>query len=188
MMFEVIQTTIPGCVEIRPRVVEDARGRFIKTFHQEAFAAMEMNTEWAEEYYSVSRRYVLRGLHFQLPPHDHDKLVYCTDGEIWDAVVDLRQGSPAFGRYGVFHLSGEEAAMVYIPKGIAHGFLALSERATVMYKVSTIYAPQHDSGILWNSAGIPWPIENPTLSERDRNFVPLAAFRSPFSYRGGING
>jgi len=188
MMFEVLRTFIPGCVEIRPKVFEDARGRFIKTFHQEAFADMGINTEWPEEYYSVSKRDVLRGLHFQLPPHDHDKLVYCVDGEVLDVVVDLRMGSPAFGRHVAFSLSADKANMVHIPKGTAHGFLVLSEKATMMYKASTIYAPQYDTGILWNSAGIPWPVVNPILSERDRDLPPLSEFRTPFSYRNGIDG
>ncbi len=182
MMFTVHNTTIPGCFEITPRIFEDARGRFIKTFQQQAFADMGMNTIWPEEYYSVSKRNVLRGLHFQLPPHDHDKLVYCVEGEVLDAVVELRRGSPVFGLHVMFRLSAEKANMIYIAKGMAHGFLTLSETATMIYKTSTVYAEQHDTGILWNSVGIPWPIPSPTLSERDRDLPSINEFSSPFLY------
>lgn len=184
-MFEFISSAIPGCVEIRPRLFEDTRGRFIKTYHNEFFAQHGLNTDWREEYYSVSHQGVLRGLHFQTPPRDHEKLVYCTYGEVLDAVVDLRQGSPTFGKHALFCLNARTANMVYIPRGLAHGFLTISETATMMYKVATVYAPQHDAGILWNSAGINWPTQEPVISERDAKFVRLEEFNSPFLFSEG---
>jgi dTDP-4-dehydrorhamnose 3,5-epimerase len=181
-MFEVLETNIPGCFEIRPRIFDDQRGRFIKTFQQELFAEHGLNTYWPEEYYSVSTRDVLRGLHFQLPPHDHEKLVYCAFGEVLDAVVDLRVGSPTFGRHATFWLSAESANMLFIPRGLAHGFLTLSDKATMMYKAATVHAPEHDAGILWSSAGIDWPVWSPVLSQRDAGFVKLDEFDSPFRF------
>mgnify|MGYP001497880593 FL=1 len=135
MTFEVRNTPIPGCVELLPRKLYDERGYFVKTYHRNFFRALGLNTDWREEYFSVSRRGVLRGLHFQLPPHDHEKLVYCTSGEVFDVVVDLRTSSPTYGRHALFQLSDSTAAMVYIPKGCAHGFYAVSDTATMMYKI-----------------------------------------------------
>lgn len=176
------KTELPGCFEIQPKIFSDQRGVFVKTFHHDYFKAQGLNLLWQEEYYSVSKKGVLRGLHFQTPPHDHEKLVYCTQGEVLDVVVDLRAGSPTEGRHATFHLKAETANMVYIPKGFAHGFLALSESATMMYKVATVYAPEHDAGILWNSAGIEWPVETPVLSGRDKSFPTLEEFVSPFVF------
>lgn len=175
------ETPIPGCFEIRPKILRDDRGGFIKTFHTDAFAKQGLCTEWREEYYSVSKRGVLRGLHFQTPPHDHAKLVYCVDGAVLDAVVDLRKGSPTYGMHKTFELTAEGAGMLYIPGGLAHGFFVLSESATMMYKVSTVYAPEHDRGIRWDSAGIPWPVQAPILSPRDAVLPVLDDFDSPFS-------
>ncbi len=180
--MKIIKTIIPGCFEIVPNIFKDERGLFVKTFHQDIFEENRLNIQWAEEYYSISRQGVLRGLHFQLPPHDHVKLVYCLYGEVFDAVVDLRKGSPTFGKYAIFRLNADQANMLYIPSGLAHGFYTLTETATMMYKVSTVYAPEHDTGILWNSANIPWPDTNPIISARDRGFIPLKSFQSPFVF------
>ena len=117
-MFEFLGTAIPDCFEIETRIFDDLRGRFVKTFHREAFGGKGLNVDWAEEYYSISRRSVLRGLHFQLPPDDHEKLVYCTDGEVFDVVLDLRNGSPTYGEYATFHLSAGEAKLT----GDGHNF------------------------------------------------------------------
>lgn len=173
-------TSISGCYEINPTVYRDERGSFIKTYHQDVFTDNRLATNFAEEYYSISRKGVLRGLHFQTPPKDHIKLVYCTMGQVLDVVVDLRKGSSTYGHFEMFDLSAEKANMIYIPKGLAHGFYVLSEQAILIYKVTTTYCSQHDSGILWNSVGISWPIKNPIMSARDTSFEPLDAFISPF--------
>jgi dTDP-4-dehydrorhamnose 3,5-epimerase len=178
------QTSLPGVLEIKPAVMDDHRGVFVKTFHEDLFAECGLATRFAEEYYSVSRQRVLRGLHFQLPPHEHTKMVYCVWGRILDAVVDLRVGSPTLGRFALIELTAERPSVVYVPSGLAHGFYVLSDVAVVMYKVSTVYAPEYDGGILWNSAGVPWPDPEPILSERDRRFIAFADFRSPFRYEG----
>ena len=179
-MFDQFQTALPGCFEIQPIVRGDSRGRFVKTFHANTFNELSLETEFPEQYYSVSAAGVLRGLHFQTPPMDHNKLVYCTSGRILDAVLDIRLDSPTFGKSITLELSAAKANMIYIPKGMAHGFYSITD-ATVAYNVSTVYSPEHDAGILWNSAGIDWAVSDPSLSERDRLFEPFDQFESPFS-------
>lgn len=176
------QTPLPGLLRIEPFVARDARGGFVKTFHEPTFRAWGLRTHFAEEYYSVSQRGVIRGLHFQTPPHDHAKLVYCLAGRVVDAVVDLRVGSPTFGRHALFDLDADSAMLLYIPTGMAHGFCSMTDDAVMVYNVTTPYSRDHDSGIRWDSAGIPWPISDPIVSERDRGFVNLADLRSPFVY------
>lgn len=182
MIHHINSTPIPGCFEIFPKVFKDARGLFVKTFHKEIFLEHGLETEWAEEYYSISFKGVLRGLHFQLPPHDHNKLVYCPVGKVMDVVVDLRQGSPAFGQHAAFFLDAEQCNMIYIPKGLAHGFYTLTDTSIMMYKVSRVYAPEHDTGILWSSVGIAWPDHAPVMSERDKKFPAFCDFVTPFLY------
>lgn len=181
-MFDLRPSRLKGCFELQPRVIQDERGRFVKVFEQRAFAAQELETNFIEDYYSISHKNVIRGLHFQLPPLDHVKLVYCVEGTVMDVVVDLRYGSPTYAQYEAFELSADKANGIYIPKGMAHGFCSLVEHSILMYKVSTIYSPSHDAGVLWNSASIPWPTTTPILSQRDQKFPPLARFESPFRY------
>ena len=169
-----------GCLKILPIVREDRRGVFVKTFHVDAFRELGLPTVFAEAYFSVSHRNVLRGLHFQTPPMDHEKIVYCTEGEVLDAVVDLRRSSPTYGQHIVIPLRASEGTMLYIPRGMAHGFLTLSDEAVMMYKVTSVYAPACDAGIRWDTAGIDWGVSSPLLSERDQGFVSLADFSSPF--------
>lgn len=179
-MFELKPNKLPGCFELQPKVFDDVRGRFVKVFHEQAFADKGLETNFAEEYYSVSHKNVIRGMHFQLPPMDHVKMVYCIQGEVLDAVVDLRVGSPTYGEYTLFELSAAKANSIYIPKGMAHGFCAMSDQAVMVYKVSTIYSPEHDAGLLWNSVGIAWPTNDAILSARDQSFSSFDKFVSPF--------
>lgn len=181
-MFDLHKSVIPGCYEIQPCVSEDVRGRFVKVFHKEHFEALGLESNFVEEYYSTSRKGVVRGLHFQAPPMDHIKIIYCVVGEVLDVVVDLRFGSPSYGRFALFNLSADKANIVYIPKGLAHGFYVVGENSTLVYKVSSIYSPQQDCGISWNSVGVPWPTGAPILSERDRAFPRFENFASPFRY------
>jgi len=183
MQIDLKHSKIPSCFEIIPEVFKDERGTFVKTFHEGVFKKNSLETNFAEEYYSFSCKGVLRGLHFQLPPVEHVKLVYCVSGKVLDAVVDLRVGSPTYGEFETFELSAEKANMIYIPKGLAHGFYVLSESAIMMYKVTTVYSPEHDTGILWNSVGIPWPDEKPIISKRDSEFIAFKDFKSPFVYQ-----
>lgn len=182
MQIEARQTQIPGCLEIVPKIFKDERGRFVKTFQQNIFKKHGLEANFVEEYYSVSYKGVLRGLHFQLPPMEHVKIVYCIAGKVLDVVVDLRVGSPTYGGCEIIELSDERANMVYIPKGLAHGFYVLSDNATMMYKVTTTYSPEHDTGILWSSVNIPWPDKRPVVSKRDGAFKAFKDFKSPFVY------
>ena len=180
--MDIVRTSIPGCFEIHADVLKDARGIFVKIFHRDIFDKYGLTTDFAEEYYSWSRKSVLRGFHFQLPPHDHVKIVCCLSGAVIDAIVDLRKGSPTCGKHAIFELSGEKANGLYLENGIAHAFYVVSRFAIVMYKVTTVYAPEYDAGILWNSAAVQWPDDMPILSERDKSFPPLGQFESPFIY------
>ena len=179
-MFKLSESFFTGCFYVQPSILEDSRGSFVKIFHHEAFGRYGLNTNWQEEYYSTSKQGVLRGMHFQRPPHDHAKLVYCSLGEVMDVVVDLRKDSSTFGLAATFLISASKANMVYIPKGMAHGFYVISHAVTMHYMVETAYAPEFDSGILWSSVGVEWPVDNPLLSMRDRAFSPLNKFQTPF--------
>lgn len=178
-------TALAGCFLIVPDIRHDERGYFVKTFHEEVFRTHGLATDFREDYFSLSRQGVLRGLHFQTPPHAHAKLVYCVRGTVFDAAVDLRAGSPTEGRHLTAELGAGNGHMLYLAPGVAHGFCALSDEALMMYKVTSVYAPAADAGILWNSAGIAWPVAEPQLSARDRAFPALAAFDSPFRYAEG---
>lgn len=179
--MQLIETKIAGCYAIQPNIFIDVRGRFIKTFHQDIFTANNLNLDWQEEYYSVSHKNVIRGMHFQLPPHDHEKLVYCTTGAVLDVVVDLRKFSPTFKQHILVNLSDEQANMLYIPKGCAHGFKSLQDGTVMMYKVATMYNAAADCGIAWDSCGINWELESEAvISRRDSEFVMLDNFITPF--------
>ncbi|MPN01148.1 dTDP-4-dehydrorhamnose 3,5-epimerase [bioreactor metagenome] len=187
MSFTIKTNKFPGCYELFPNIRIDSRGTFVKTFHQATFDELHLEIDFAEEYFSVSHKGVLRGMHFQTPPYDHTKLVYCVDGEVLDVLVDLRLGSPTYGEFEVFNLNSIACNMLYIPPGLAHGFYVMSNRAIMMYKVTTLYNPEHDCGILWNSIAIPWPSDRPLISERDNNFQAFDEFRSPFQFEAKRN-
>lgn len=182
-MFELQHSGIPDCFEVQPRIFSDARGRFVKVFHKENFRELGLATNFVEEYYSSSHFGVIRGLHFQSPPVDHVKLIYCVQGEVFDVVLDLRVGSPTYGKTYTCTLGAELGNYLYVPKGLAHGFCVTSEKATLIYKVSSVYSPLHDTGILWNSANINWPTDRPQLSDRDMNLPRFEEFVSPFVYQ-----
>ncbi|MET0107020.1 MAG: dTDP-4-dehydrorhamnose 3,5-epimerase [Sedimenticola sp.] len=181
-MFELKETSIHGCFEVRPLIFDDTRGRFVKVFHQDEYRKLGLETLFTEEYYSQSNRGVIRGMHFQTPPFEHVKVVFCVQGEVQDVVLDLRKGSSTYGQSTPIHLSAQQGNFVYIPKGLAHGFCVTSETATLVYKVSTVYNPNNDTGVLWDSFGFKWPTLNPIISERDASFKPLSQFDSPFEY------
>ncbi len=181
-MFDLKSSNLPGCFELQPKIFDDVRGRFVKIFNEEGFKNLGFETSFSEDYYSISYKNVIRGLHFQLPPVDHCKVVCCVYGQVMDVVVDLRIGSPTYAQYALFELSELKANSIYIPKGMAHGFFTTSERAIVLYKVTSGYSQIHDTGILWNSLGIPWPTNNPIVSSRDQGFPTLSEFISPFYF------
>ena len=157
-MFTIHPTVLPGLVSLSPKVFTDDRGTFVKTFHNSMFRELGLPFEAREEFFSISHRHVLRGLHFQVPPADHVKIVYCLAGAVLDVVVDLRRQSPTRGRFHVGELSAATRRILYIPTGLAHGFLTLTDDALMVYNTSTVYDPACDQGIRWGSIGFltPW--------------------------------
>lgn len=180
--MEIQDTGIPGCHLLQGRVLGDQRGTFFKVFHEPEFAALGLRTDWQEEYFSVSTRGVLRGMHFQVPPADHTKMVFCLTGAVLDVVLDLRLGSPVYGKPFAFELDARNGNGLYIPEGCAHGFVAVTETAGMYYKVTSIHSPEHDAGIHYQSIGFDWPVENPAISARDEHHPSLDEFKTPFVF------
>lgn len=180
MNIQLIETKIPGCYELQALNLIDNRGSFVKTFHAAWFELLGLRNDWSEQYYSISQPGVVRGLHFQLPPHEHAKLVHCVNGRVLDVVLDIRRGSPTYGQHISIELSAERANMLYLPPGLAHGFGTFDKPATMVYNVTSMYHPESDAGIRWNSISVKWPVSKPLVSERDRQFPTLQEFKSVF--------
>jgi dTDP-4-dehydrorhamnose 3,5-epimerase len=161
-------TAIPEVVRVEPRVFEDARGFFLETYHAERFAQAGISAAFVQDNHSFSARGTLRGLHMQ-SVFAQGKLVRCTAGEIFDVAVDVRRGSPSFGRWVAETLSAGNFRMLWIPPGFLHGFCVLSETAHVQYKCTQPYKPDDEIGVIWNDPeiGVAWPIGAPTLSAKD---------------------
>lgn len=179
-MFDLEATEISGVFAIQPVVRRDSRGVFVKTLYKEWFESVGLLADFVEQYYSVSHKNVLRGLHFQTPPHDHYKLVTCLEGSVLDVIVDMRRESPTFGHHVLLELTGEASNSVYISKGCAHGFYVRSQSATLLYNVSSYYAPMSDGGVKWDSVGIIWPSNSPQISARDSSLPSFHLFNTPF--------
>jgi dTDP-4-dehydrorhamnose 3,5-epimerase len=176
MPFTFTKTPIEGLYVVTPQVFEDNRGFFLETYAKSAFEAAGIKGELVQLNHSKSSRGVLRGLHFQREPFAQAKLVRCTRGEIFDVAVDMRKGSPTFGKWVSAILSEKNKQMLYIPRGFAHGFLAISESVEVEYSVDNAYAPDYEGGIIWKDPklAIRWPIERPTLSDKDKGWPTLS--------------
>ena len=179
----VVPTAIDGCFELRPTVIRDTRGFFAKVFHRPLWRDLGLKTEFAEEYVTHSLPWTMRGLHFQTPPMEHVKVVLCLKGNAFDVAVDLRKGSPTYGEHASVNLSSTQSNALYIPAGVAHGFCVTGEEALLLYKLTTVYSPEHDAGIRWDSAGIPWPMTDPILSGRDHQLPRLEDYDSPFEFK-----
>jgi dTDP-4-dehydrorhamnose 3,5-epimerase len=181
-MLKAKPTKIPGCLIVESAVHQDERGNFTKWFQSDAFVALGLPTLWAEDYTSVSKCGVIRGLHFQTPPFEHHKFVVCLQGRAFDVVLDVRLGSPTWGEHITVDLSGDKANAVFIPAGCAHGFFSLEDSTLMLYKVGSVHAPEHDSGVRWDSAGIVWPTEPSIVSKRDQELPEFNGFISPFQF------
>jgi dTDP-4-dehydrorhamnose 3,5-epimerase len=166
--MKIEETAIPGVKLCVPDVFPDSRGFFMETFHRDRYAEAGIAGPFLQDNYSHSRRHVIRGLHYQLE-HAQAKLVQVIRGEIFDVVVDVRRGSPAFGTWEGYRLSSDNRRQLYVPVGLAHGFCVLSDAADVVYKCTEIYYPKGERGLLWSDPGIgiEWPVPEPHLSERD---------------------
>lgn len=158
----------------------DDRGLFVKSFNDSLFKSWGIDFVVRESYFSISKRDVIRGMHFQLPPHQHAKIVFCPQGAILDVAVDLRKESDTFGQCFSELLSAENNKAFYIPEGFAHGFKALTENAMTYYLVSSEYNQTHDTGIAFDSIYFDWESGHPIMSDRDRGFPALKDFVSPF--------
>lgn len=176
--MNIINTAIAGVFIIEPKVFGDERGFFFESFNQQRFeAAVGAPVNFVQDNHSKSAKGVLRGLHYQLAPHAQGKLVRCVAGEVFDVAVDIRKDSPTFGQWVGVHLSSDNKRQLWIPAGLAHGFVTLSEHAEFLYKTTDYYAPQSERSIAWNdpAIGIEWPaMDAPLLlSEKDRLAVRL---------------
>jgi dTDP-4-dehydrorhamnose 3,5-epimerase len=173
--MKVTPTELPGVVLVQARVFEDDRGLFLETFHAARFAAAGLPSDFVQDNRSRSRRHVVRGLHYQLA-NPQGKLVSCARGAVWDVAVDVRIGSPTFGRWTGVTLTDEPGAALYIPPGFAHGFCALDDDSELIYKCTAAYDAADDRGVLWNDPviGIEWPAGAPHLSAKDVNLPTLA--------------
>ncbi len=178
--MRIISTEFSDIKIIESNYSMDDRGSFTKMFNESEFRSMGLQTEYKETYYSKSKRDVIRGMHFQVPPYDHEKLVHVIEGSIVDVVVDLRKDSPNYKKYVAIPLLAERHQSIYIPRGFAHGFRALEDNTVMLYHVASGYHPDSDRGIAYDSIGYDWGTEMPVLSKRDLGFMVLGDFVSPF--------
>jgi dTDP-4-dehydrorhamnose 3,5-epimerase len=180
------KTSIVGLVIIEPRVFGDERGYFLESYNEKEFEQAICKVSFVQDNESKSSKGVLRGLHFQKPPFNQAKLVRCIEGRVLDVAVDIRKGSPTYGKHVAIELSGENKKQVFVPRGFAHGFSVLSETAIFAYKVDNKYAPESDSGIRYDDTelGIDWrlPQEEVQLSEKDKELPSFKDLDSPFNF------
>lgn len=187
--MQVHETGFPGLYVLEPRVFQDERGFFLESYSKEAFRKAGIDCEFVQDNHAYSREEgVLRGFHFQLPPFAQAKLVWVTRGAVLDVAVDLRKGSPTFGKWRHVILSAANFKRMYIPKGFGHAYVTLMPDTEFQYKVDAPYAPEYDCGILWNDPTIDMDWKSalgerePILSEKDRRLTTFADFDSPFTY------
>ncbi len=169
---------------LKPQVFEDDRGFFIESFSQKWFQEKGIDITFVQDNHSKSiEKGVLRGLHFQLPPHAQTKFVRVTSGSVFDVIVDLRNGSETYGQWQGFELRSDNFLMLFIPEGFAHAFCTLEQNTEFCYKVDSYYTPESDSGILWNdpTLNIDWPVTCPIISEKDSTLQTFIDFQTPFN-------
>lgn len=186
--MQIETTTLPGLLILTPRRFGDTRGFFSESWNRRTLAQHGIELDFVQDNHSLSRRSgTLRGLHFQAPPHAQDKLVRCGRGRLFDVAVDIRKGSPTYGRWFGTELSTENGRQLLIPKGFLHGFVTREPDTEILYKCTDYYAPDCDGAVRWDSCGIDWGLADPPiLSERDAAAPPLAAFDSPFTWEGDV--
>ncbi len=172
--MNLLPTTLPGVLIVEPKIFPDPRGFFLETYNRVRYQEAGIGCEFMQDNLSASKKGTLRGLHYQYP-NAQAKLVQVIQGEVFDVAVDIRKGSPTFGKWTGVLLSADNKRQLFIPQGFAHGFCVLSETAIFNYKCSDFYAPQHEHGILWSDPAIhiDWPVANPILSPKDRAYPVL---------------
>jgi dTDP-4-dehydrorhamnose 3,5-epimerase len=168
--MKVTKTPIDGILLIEPRVFSDSRGAFFETFNEKILEQHGINLPFVQDNQSISKKGVIRGLHLQLPPYEQGKLVRVARGSVLDVALDLRPGSPTFGRHYSVELSDKNQLSLWIPPGFAHGFVSLEEDTIFLYKVTNYYHPQSESGIIYNDIdlSIDWKVANPIVSDKDK--------------------
>ena len=168
--MQFIETPIPGVIVVEPQVHGDERGFFLETYHAERFAAAGIALPFVQDNHSLSSQGILRGLHGQ-SPHPQGKLVRAIEGEIYDVAAAVRRGSPTYGQFFAIHLSAANKKQLYVPPGLVHGFSVVSDSAQVEYKCTDLYHPDAEFSVRWDDPelAIPWPVETPVLSDKDRN-------------------
>ena len=184
MPFEFKKFAIPDIVLVKPKIFPDERGLFLEIYKESDFRNFGLIRNIVQVNQSVSRKNVLRGLHFQANPHAQAKFVGVNQGKIFDVVVDLREGSPGYGQWLGVNLDDVERSLLYVPEGFAHGFCVLSETAVVTYYCNQVYSPDHEEGIVWNDSAlsIAWPVSNPIVSPKDAGLPSLKQCRADFKY------
>ena len=184
MPFNFKKTNIPEIILVEPRVFNDERGFFMETYKHSDFSKLGIEENFAQENHSKSKKNVLRGLHYQKNPFAQAKLVRVSKGKIFDVAVDIRKGSPSFGKWVSAYLDSEKMNMLYVPEGFAHGFLAISDEVDLEYYCSKEYCPENEAGIIYNdpALNIAWPSENPILSDKDLAFPCLKEADNNFTY------
>jgi len=180
--MKIIDTSINGLKIMEPNIFRDSRGMFIKTFTDSFFQENGLVIDIKETYYSISHQDVIRGMHFQIPPYDHIKLIYVPYGSILDVVLDIRKNSPTYGHYFSTEISSINGKILIVPQGLAHGFKSLEDSTNVVYMQTTGYSQEHDCGIKYNSFNFDWKCAEPKMSERDNSFVAFSEFETPFIY------
>lgn len=174
--MQIVDNVLNGVLIIKTDVYQDNRGNFSEKYNIKKFKDINLTTEWDQDNYSVSKKSVIRGLHYQKNPYSQTKLVTCYYGEILDVMVDLRKDSPTFSKHYKTKLTGENGLMVLIPTGFAHGFSVLSETAGAGYKVKGLFNKESEGSILYSSLGIDWEVGEPIVSEKDMNAKPFSDY------------
>jgi len=187
-MWDILELPLSGAKLITLPAFTDDRGVFVKTFHETTLKQAGIDFTLRESYFSLSKKDVIRGMHFQTPPHEHAKIVYCPQGAILDVIVDIRIGSPTYGQCYAHELSAANHKAYYIPVGFAHGFNSLTDDAITYYLVSSEYSQPNDTGIRYDSINFDWSITEPIISPRDLSFSTLQDFQSPFLFTSGTKG
>lgn len=182
--MEIEKTAIEGAYIIKPKVFSDNRGYFFESYNAEEFRRLGLRTDFVQDNESLSCRGVVRGLHFQKPPFAQAKLLRVVKGSVLDFAVDIRRGSPTYGRYVSVRLDDKQKNMFFISEGFAHGFLTLEDNTVFCYKCTALYNKQSEQGLIWNdkTLNIDWQIENPILSDKDKLWQDFQSFNSPFDF------
>lgn len=180
-MFRIDLELLPGVFVLEHKRFEDNRGSFFKIFQDELFTSLGIDFQPKEYFYSTSKKNVIRGMHFQVGKYSHDKLVYCSEGNLIDVIVDVRRNSKNFNKPVSFELSGSDSKMIFISKGYAHGFLSKSRISTMHYFTSTVHSPMFDRAVLWSSINFDWNIKKPILSQRDLSHPSIHEIKCEFS-------